>query len=77
MKRKTAKNTRNKPLSSYPAQMGVRQAADYLNCADDLVRELCESGRLPSVDMRSPGSKFSYFRISRDDLADFERRNKS
>jgi excisionase family DNA binding protein len=75
-KSKSSQGDRSLLLGKYPERMSVKEVASYLNCSDDLVRKLVQSGTLPALNLCARGSNQICYRIDRAAVAEFERRNK-
>jgi excisionase family DNA binding protein len=76
MKRPASKSKRNAPLESYPARMTVKQVACYLNCSENLVRDLVKAGTLAAVNLATPGAKQACYRITREAVVTFKQMDK-
>lgn len=52
----------------------VKQAAEYLNCSTDVIREMIWSGRIGYINI-NPGGKYIHARFTQQHLEDFLKRN--
>lgn len=65
-----------RPLSSYPQRMRIGQAATYLNCDPEHVRELIDQGLIEVINLARPGATRKCLRIIRESLSSYEARSK-
>jgi excisionase family DNA binding protein len=62
---------RNITLAEMPPRLSLSQCAAILNCSDVHVRGLIAAKKLPAVNLAASGSRQTYLRVKRDDLATF------
>lgn len=64
-------------LANYPQRMTVAQTATYLNCSQNHVFNLVDSGRVRGIDIATPNSPRRCLRIFRESVAEYEQRENS